>query len=167
MTENEIAHSAGNKNLDGNDDHRRKLMFAILFAVFIFSFNPRAALSQNAMDELAGTRQRLAMTCSAMIFASAQGTLPTATRHLTDSLNKNVQLRRRGETNLQFLTRFLDFHAAAAGLVVGREQPQEIIDRIYRSSFLLSQLTSSGDTDALRRIAEGCVMTFRSAPSER
>ena len=39
VTENEIVHSAGNKNLDRNDDHRRKLMFALLFAVFIFSFN--------------------------------------------------------------------------------------------------------------------------------
>lgn len=162
MTENEITNSAGNKNLDRNDGHRRKFMFTVLFAVYIFSFNPRAAMSQNAMDELAGTRQKLAMTCSAMIFASAQGTLPTATRHLTDSLNKNVQLRRRGETNLQFMTRFLDFHAAAAGLAVGREQPQEIIDRMYRSSFLLSQLTSSRDADALRRIAEGCVLTFGS-----
>jgi hypothetical protein len=144
---------------------RRKWQPGRLGALIVVSLlgGTNVALTQTVMDELGGTRQRLAMTCTTMILTSSQGASPTVTRHLTEALNKNSQLRRSNEPNAQFLSRFLDFHAGMAGLVSGRQQPQEILDRIHRASFLLSSLASSGDTDALRRIAESCVLTFRAS----
>lgn len=116
--------------------------------------------AQTVMDELVGTRQSLSTSCVAMMIAASQGQ-DTVGRHLTDQLNNNIDLARTGESNAHFLTRFFEFHAALAGLVAGEKQSQATLDGAHRAGFLLAELSSSGDTISLGRIAEACVLTFR------
>lgn len=106
------------------------------------------------------------MACVGMIYAGMppndiQGGREV-NRYLIDVLNNNLDLARGDETNTQFLARLLDFHAQSAGFVSGIRQPQSVLDGAHRAGFLLSQLSTSGDYSALHRIAESCVMTFRS-----
>lgn len=119
--------------------------------------------AQTVMDELGGTRQRLSISCAAMMVAASQGP-PLVGNPLIDQLNNNMDLAQRGESNAQFLMRFFDFHAARAGLVAGQTQTQEVLDGAHRASFLLAQLANSGDVASLDRIAEACIMVFRSGP---
>lgn len=137
----------------------KQLAWTLLWLIFT---GANSLSAQTVMDELAGTRQRLSMSCAAMMIAASQG--PDAVgRQLTDQLNNNLDLARRGESNAQFLRRFFDFHAASAGLVTGRQQPKAALDEAHRASFLLAELSSSGDTRSLRKIAESCVLTFRAS----
>ncbi len=96
-----------------------------------------------------------------MAVAAAQGS-PFFSRLLTEELNENLARARPGESNTEFLKRFIDFHAASAGLVRGQQQSQTAIDSAYRASFLLAQLSSAGDVRSLSRIAEACVVVFKS-----
>ncbi len=137
----------------------KRLAFTLPPLIFILA---NSLSAQTVMDELAGTRQRLSMSCAAMMIAASQG--PDAVgRHLTDQLNNNLDLARTGESNAQFLMRFFDFHAALAGLVAGGQQSKAALDGAHRASFLLAELSSYGDTVSLHRIAEACVLTFRAS----
>lgn len=144
----------------------RVCALSLCLPLFLISC-PNFGSAQTTMEELAGTRERLAMACVGMIYA---GVPPNNTqggseinRHIIDVLNNNLDLARNGETNTQFLMRLLDFHAQRAGFVSGARQPQNVLDGAHRSGFLLSQLSTSGNHSGLRRIAEACIMTFRGA----
>lgn len=134
----------------------------------LFFVCPQITIAQvNIMDELAGTRARLSMSCAGMVYAGmppydAQGGRQIS-RHLMNALNDNLDLARRGESNTEFLMRFFDFHAQRAGFVTGQQQPQSVLDGLHRVGFLLAQLSASGNRSALRQIAESCVMYFRSS----
>lgn len=134
----------------------------------LFFVCPQITIAQvNIMDELAGTRARLSMSCAGMVYAGmppydAQGGRQIS-RHLMNALNDNLDLTRRGESNTEFLMRFFDFHAQRAGFVAGQQQPQSVLDGLHRVGYLLAQLSASGNRSALRQIAESCVMYFRSS----
>ena len=118
--------------------------------------------AQTTIDELAGTQQRLSTTCAGMVLAASQGP-PEVGRHIIEEVNDNLDMMNPGETDLNFIMRFFDFHAERAGFISGQEQSKELIDSMYRVGFLLSQLAASGDVDSLKRIAQGCVIIFREA----
>lgn len=156
-------------NFQRNSWHQRGsyiTVFAGVLAILLTAC-PRSTFAQTTMDELAGTRERLSMACVGMVYLgmppnNAQGG-GEVSRHLTDVLNDNYDLARRGESNPQFLMRFFDFHAQRAGFVSGARQSQTVLDSSHRAGFLLSQLSASGNSSALRQIAEACVMYFRSS----
>ena len=147
---------------------RRHTMILSAACVLLFFVCPQITIAQvNIMDELAGTRARLSMSCAGMVYAGmppneARGGRQIS-RHLLSALNDNLDLARRGESNTEFLMRFFDFHAQRAGFVTGQQQPQRVLDGLHRVGFLLAQLSRDEDQDALNRIAQACVMAFRSA----
>ena len=146
--------------------YRNRKVLPTACALF-FCVCPQMTIAQdNIMDELAGTRARLSMSCAGMVYAGmppndARGGRQIS-RHLMNTLNENLDLARRGESNTEFLMRFFDFFAQRAGIENGPRQPQDVLDGMHRTGFLLSQLASNGNQDELSRIAQACVMTFRS-----
>jgi hypothetical protein len=126
--------------------------------ILIFVQNQAAA--QGVMDELAGTQQRLSMTCFSMLVTEQKYLHPDVSRTILEVLNENIHLRMAGESNTQFLQSFVDFHAGRSGIIAVQEQRRDLVDQAYRSSFLIAQMATSGDIETIRNIAEACVLTF-------
>lgn len=128
------------------------------FLIFLFLQNQAAA--QGVMDELAGTQQRLSMTCLSMLITEKKYLHPDVSMTILEVLNENMHLRMAGESYMDFLESFADFHADRSGVVAGQEQRRYLVDQAYRSSFLIAQMAASGDIKTIRNIAEACVLTF-------